>query len=108
MVSFQQREFRKNPSRLPHDQPYKSERDTEVEQVHGHVVFARRAEDHLVEVQPVTEHQKYGHKCYSSPVALGAAAHEDQQRSQEVDYQVEIEDALISSFKTGFKIDGLF
>src|SRR5882757_4338372 len=63
---------------------------------------------HLEKIQPVTEYQKYGHKSYGSIVALGARLHVDQQGSQEVDDQVQVENTLVSSFKPGLKVNSLF
>ena len=88
VIFCQERELGQNPSRLPHDQPYKSQRNTEIEQVQRYMIGNRRTKDHLVKIEPVTENQKYGHKSYRGPVPLGAPAHKDQQGAQEVDYQI--------------------
>src|ERR1700761_6801664 len=108
MILGQYRKFAENPSRLPHDQSDKSCRDTEVEEVHRHVIGIRSGENHLVEVQPVPEQQKYGHKSYRRIVPLGTPAHKNQQWSQEVDYQVQIKEPLVSTFEPALKINRLF
>src|ERR1700760_3020059 len=101
MILGQRRELAEYPCRLPHDQPYKAQRDTEIEEVQGYMVggdmLAR--EHHLEEIQPVSKDQKYGHKCYRAPVAFGTAFHEDKQRAHEIDYQVQVEDACVSPVK---------
>src|SRR5579859_645110 len=109
MVFCQQRIRAQHSSGLPHDQSYKTQRDTEVEEIQGHMVGGDMLcrEDHLVKIQPVTKDQKYGHKGYSGIVPLGSAAHKNQQRAQKVDYQIQIEDAGIRSFKTGLEINSL-
>ena len=88
--------------------PTNPKRDSKIKQVQGHVVGTGSTKDHLVKIQPVTEYQKYGHKSYRSIVAFGAAFHEDQQGSHEVDDQVQIEDPHIGAFETGLEVNGLF
>src|ERR1700743_2021324 len=65
-------------------------------------------EYHLIEIQPVTENQKYGHKCYRAPIPLGTPLHQDQQRAYKVDYQVQVKYAGIRPVEAGFEVDGLF
>src|SRR5882757_817828 len=108
VVFRQQRNLTQRLSGLPHDQSHKSERYSEVEQVQGYLVRVVVGEYHLEEIQPVTEYQKYRHKSYRSIVAFGACLHEDQQRSHEVDHQVQIKDSFIGAIEPGFEINGLF
>ena len=108
VVLCQHREFAHYPRRLPHDQPDKSCRDAEVEEVHRHMIGIRTGENHLVEIQPVSEQQKYGHKCYRGIVPFGAAAHKDQQGRQEVDDEVQVKEALVSALEPGLEIDRFF
>ena len=59
VVFRQQRELTQYLSGLPHDQPHKSKRHPEIEQVQRHLFGIVVREYHLEEVQPVTEYQKY-------------------------------------------------
>src|SRR5579863_9423012 len=107
MVLRQQRELTQYPLCLPHDQPDKTQRDPEIEDVHLNMVRVDPGEYHLVKIQPVSKDQKYGHKCYRAPVPFGPPFHVDQQRGHEVDYEVQIKDPRIRPVKPRFKIDRL-
>ena len=108
VVLCQHREFADYPCRLPHDQSHKAQGDPKIEQIHRHMVGIGFGKYHLVEIQPVSEDQKYGHKSYRTPVAFGAPLHKDQQRAHKVDYQVQIKDASVRPIESGLEIDRLF
>ena len=105
VVLGQHREFAQHPRRLPHDQPDKSQCNTEIVQIQRYLVGIMLGEYHLEEIQPVSEYQKYGHKSYRAPVPFRAAFHQDQQRSHEIDDEIQVEDPLVGALKTGLEID---
>ena len=57
VVLCQQGVFAHYHARLPHDQPDKPKRDTEIKQVHGNMIGIMMREYHLVKIQPVSEYQ---------------------------------------------------
>lgn len=110
MVFCQCRELSEHPGRLPHDQSYEAQCDTEIEEVQGYMVGGDvlTGEHHLEVIQPVTEDQKYGHKRYRAPVPFGTPLHVNKQRAQEVDYQIQVENSGIRPVEPGLEINGLF
>src|SRR5580698_5621932 len=108
MILGQYRELAEYPPGLPHNQSDKPCRDAEIEEIHRHMIGIRTGENHLVEIQPVSEQQKYGHKSYRRIVPFGSPAHKDQQGSQEVDDQVQVKKPHISALEPGLEIDRFF
>ena len=105
MILGQYRILTEYPSGLPHDQSHKSCCNPKIEQVHRYMVREGTGEDRLVGIQPVPEYQKYGHKSYRAPVPFRASFHQDQQRSHEIDDEIQVKDPLVGAFKTGLEID---
>src|SRR5450631_4365472 len=108
MILRQQRELAQDPSGLPHDHSHKSQGHSEVKQVQGHTIGKRTGKNHLEKIQPMSEDQQYRHKNYGSIITFGAPFHIDQDRSQEVDDQVEVKGSDIGAFEADLEINGLF
>src|SRR5579872_2225650 len=107
MVLCQHRIPAQDPCGLPHDQPDETKRDAEVKQVQRYPVRRNRRHHYLIKVQPMPEHQNYGHKSYGAPISLGVPLHIDEEWSHEIDYQVQPKDARISSVEPALEVDRL-
>jgi len=106
VIPGQQGVFAQHLSCLPHDQPHKSQRDTEIEQIHMDLFRECTRKNHLIKVQPVPEDDQYGHESHRCIITFGAPLHKDQQRAKEVDDQVQVENALVGTFEPVLEIDG--
>jgi len=108
MIFRQKRKPRQNIAGLIDDDSQESSGNPKIKEVHRHMIRKKTRKYHLIEIQPVAKQNQGRHKRHQRPISLGTPAHINQERSKEIDDQVQPENRCIWPLQTLFEINRFF